>query len=88
MIASTRKTPSRVETPAYAAMLRRMIRVYGRRVGAGDEVDLAQMLEMRTVLDKATRVAVQTMRADGISWSYIAIGAGVSRQAAWKRWGA
>ncbi len=81
------RTKSKVETPEYAAMLARMIRGYGRRVGHGDEVDLAEMLEMGKTLSDATSNAVQLMRSDGISWSYIALGAGISRQAAWKRWG-
>ncbi len=84
---SATKTKSKVETPEYAAMLARMIRGYGRRVGQGDEVDLAEMLEMGKTLADATSNAVQLMREDGISWSYIALGAGISRQAAWKRWG-
>lgn len=87
MSTSRLKTKTSVETPAYAAMLRRMIRKYGQRVGKGDEVDLAQMLEMADTLDEATREAVQMMRADQISWAYIAVGAGISRQAAWRRWG-
>jgi uncharacterized protein with von Willebrand factor type A (vWA) domain len=84
---SATKTRPKVETPEYAAMLARMIRGYGRRVGEGDEVDLAEMLDMAKTLSDATTNAVQLMREDGISWSYIALGAGVSRQAAWKRWG-
>ncbi len=80
------RTKSKVETPEYAAMLARMIRGYGRRVGDGDEVDLAEMLDMAKTLSEATTNAVQLMRSDRISWSYIALGAGISRQAAWKRW--
>lgn len=77
---------SSVENASYAAMLRRMIRSYGRRVGKGDETDLADMLQLRADFDEAITDAVHTMRADGIPWSYIAEGAGISRQAAWERW--
>lgn len=75
------------ETPDYAKMLGRMIRAHARRVADGDEVDLADMLQLREVFDDAIRDAVWGMRDDGIAWSYIALGAGVSRQAAQQRWG-
>lgn len=77
---------STVENDAYASMVGRMIRAYGRRVAKGDEVDLARMLELRRDFDAAIHAAVQSMRAEGIPWSYIAEGAGISRQAAWERW--
>ena len=79
--------PNRVENAEYCAMLRRMIRSYAKRVGAGDEVDLGDMAGLRETLDDAMASAVHAMRDDDIPWSYIAVGLGISRQAAWKRWG-
>jgi hypothetical protein len=77
-----------VETADFAAMLRRLIRAYARRVGEGDEVDLADMLGVAAVLDDAIAKAVATMRAQGHSWDYIGKGAGITRQGAFQRWGA
>lgn len=75
------------ETPEYAAMVERMVRAYGRRVGSGDYPDLARMLEVRAVFDAAIADAVTGQRAAGFSWSMIAIGLGVTRQSAQERYG-
>jgi hypothetical protein len=74
------------ENTEYAAMLRRMIRAYVKRVGDGDEADLADMLEVSDELDAAIGNAVDGLRAQGHSWAYIAQGAGITRQSAWERW--
>lgn len=75
------------ETPEYAAMVRRMIRAYGRRCGAADPEDLAEMLRLQAELDAAVAAAVAGQRAAGFSWGEIARGLGVTRQAAHARWG-
>lgn len=76
-----------VETTAYAAMLRRMIRAYGRRVGQESDADLAEMVAMREELEKAIAEAVSGQRTQGQSWAYIGRGLGCSRQSAWERYG-
>jgi hypothetical protein len=76
-----------VENAEYAAMLRRMIRAYVRRVGSGDEVDLSDMLQVARELDEAIAAAVARMRLEGRSWDYIGKGAGITRQGAFQRWG-
>jgi hypothetical protein len=77
-----------IETPEYAAMLRRMIRAYGRRVGEADDVDLAEMVAMREVLEEAIADAVAGQRANyDRSWAEVARGLGVSRQYAQRRYG-
>lgn len=77
-----------VETPEYAAMLRRMIRAYARRVADADDVDLAQMLQVRAELDDAIAAAVAGQRErHGRSWAEVARGLGVTRQAAQMRYG-
>lgn len=78
---------SGVETPEYAAMLRRMIRAYGRRVAQESEVDLGEMLQLREELEKAIATAVAGQRELGQSWAYIGRGLGVTRQAAQMRYG-
>lgn len=76
------------ETPDFGKMVARMLRSYGRRVANADEVDLAQMLEMRAELDRAIVAAVHGQRTIyKRSWAYIAEGAGITRQAAQQRWG-
>lgn len=78
----------RRETPEYAAMLRRMIAAYGRRLADADDVDLAEMVALRDALDKAIEDAVRGQREHhGASWADVARGLGVSRQYAQKRYG-
>lgn len=69
-------------------MVERMIRAYGRRVGDADEVDLARMVEVRRVFDRALVSAVRGQRENGASWGDVARGLGTSRQAAQMRFGA
>lgn len=75
-----------VETMSYLGMLRRMIRAAARRVAAADEPELAALLELRGDLDKAIAAAVQGQHDGGRSWSEIGAAAGMSKQAAAKRW--
>lgn len=74
-----------VETPEYAAMVRRIVRAHGRRVAAADPEDLAALVGLHKVVDLAVREAVAGQRDRGASWSAIARGLGTSRQAAWDR---
>ena len=74
------------ETPEFAAMLRRMVRAYGRRVADADEVDLGEMRALRDELDAAIGVAARA-QAERNSWAYVGLGLGMSRQAAWQAYG-
>lgn len=74
-----------VETPEYSAMLERMIKAYGKRVGDGDPIDLARMVELRRVFDEALVLAVRGQSSAGFSWREIAEGLGTSREAAFMR---
>lgn len=78
---------ARYETPEYAAMMRRMLKAWGRRVADADPEDLAELIAARELLDTITGEAVARMRTDhSLSWSDIARAAGTSRQAAYERW--
>lgn len=78
----------RVDTSAYLAMLRRMIRASGRRfAGQADPEDLATLLALHHDLDAAAREAVAALRGDGFTWESIGQALGVTRQAALMRWG-
>ena len=76
-----------VETPEYRRMVGRMIKAHGRRVGAADIEDLADMLALQTELDMAMKSAVDGLREQGYSWADIARATGKTRQAAQQRWG-
>lgn len=76
-----------VETPEYGAMVRRMIRAYGRRVADADDVDLGKMVAMRDDLDAAIAAAVAGQVDRGASWTDVGRALGITRQAAWKRFG-
>lgn len=82
-------TPNRrVETPEYVGMLKRMIRACARRVADGDDVDLADMIELRDEVEAAIASAVAGQRElHGASWADVARGLGTTRQAAQMRYG-
>ena len=73
-----------METPEYADMMARLVRRYGVRVGDADYVDLARMIEIRDEFDQAIRAAVRAQAAR-TSWATVALGLGVTRQAAFMR---
>lgn len=75
------------ETAEYGAMVRRMIRAYGRRVADRDIEELAGLSALRTDLDAAIQDAVDGLRAQGFSWADVGRVLGTSRQAAQMRYG-
>lgn len=75
-----------VETTEYLAMLRRMLRAAGRRVGHADEVELRELIELQQSLDQAIADAVAGQMSYGRSWTYISQATGTTRQAARQRW--
>lgn len=75
------------ENGEYRDMLIRMIRAYGERVADSDDFDLAEMLTVRNALEDAITAAVRGQRRNfGMSWAQVALGLGVTRQAAFKRY--
>lgn len=71
----------------YLAAAERFIRAAGRRVGEGDEPELAGLLALRDVLEEAISEGVAGQRSYGKSWADIARATGTTREAAWQRWG-
>lgn len=60
------------------------------RIGAGAPTDadvLATLAELAEQTDALTRAYVETMRNDGIAWAAIGVSLGVTKQAAWQRFG-
>ena len=84
-------TPNRsgrvVENDEYAAFARRVLRAYARRVATGDVEALTLMLGLSAEIDDAISQAVTGLREFGYSWAEIGSRLGVTRQAAWQRWG-
>lgn len=76
-----------VETIEYMQAAERFVRSAGVRCADGDEIELARLANLHAHVDAAMDVAVAGLRARGHSWAYIGAGAGMTRQAAHKRWG-
>jgi hypothetical protein len=87
-ITLTPKRARRVrENDEYAAFARRVLRAYARRVADGDIEALTLMVILADDLDDATRQAIDGLRESGYSWAEIGSRLGITRQAAWQRWG-
>ncbi len=71
----------------YLGAARRFIRAAGRRVGECDEHELAELVGLRQALDEAEAVAVAGQRAYGKSWAAIGRALGITREAAFQRYG-
>lgn len=74
-----------VETPSFAAFVRRIVRAYGRRLADADEVDLAEAWRLRELLDQQIDAAIPALR-ERYSWQAIGDAVGMSKQAAHERW--
>ena len=75
------------ENDEYAAFARRVLRAYARRVALGDIEALTLMTDLASEIDTAISQAVQGLREFGYSWAEIGSRLGITRQAAWQRWG-
>jgi uncharacterized protein with PIN domain len=75
------------ENDEYAAFARRVLRAYARRVATSDVEALTLMTDLADEIDSAIGQAVKGLRAFGYSWAEIGSRLGVTRQAAWQRWG-
>jgi uncharacterized membrane-anchored protein len=76
-----------VENDEYAGFIRRVVRAYGRRVGAGDVEALADLVRLSAQVEAATGEAARSLNRFGYSWAEIGARVGVTRQAAQQRWG-
>lgn len=71
----------------FMAFARRILRASGRRMAQADPDDLADLLTVQSEVDAAIAVAVVGLRGRGYSWAEIARPLGITRQAAFKRFG-
>ena len=76
-----------VENDEYAAFARRVLRAYASRVATGDVEALSLRLGLSADSDDAISQAGSGLREFGYSWAEIGARLGVTRQAAWQRWG-
>ena len=84
----TPKRAGRVrENDEYAAFARRVLRAYARRIADGDVEALTLMTDLADEIDTAISQAVTGLRGFGYSWAEIGSRLGITRQAAWQRWG-
>lgn len=76
-----------VENTDYAAMVRRMLTAYGRRVADGDSDDLAELLALRHVVDALIAPAIgQQMLMGRTSWADVGRAAGIPKGNAHRKW--
>lgn len=85
----TAKRSGQVETDVYGGFVRRILRAYGRRVGAGDVAALPELVALRKELDATIADAVAQLRAEPWSYSWAQVGEalGMSRQQAQRDYG-
>lgn len=76
-----------IETMPFIALVSRLIRRAGERVGDSDEPELAALLGLQETLDHALQTAVDGQRAIGRSWAHIGRATGMAKQSAHERWG-
>lgn len=86
-LAKRRRVRAPRDTDEFLKMLLRMMRAAGRRVAESDGADLRTLVQLRDELDKVTAAAVQGQRRQGSSYADIGAELGISRQAAYERWG-
>jgi hypothetical protein len=76
------------EPSEYGKFARRILRGYGRRVADADPEDLADMLKLSGEVDELIKTTITNGREQwGWTWQDIADAAGVTRSAAYQRWG-
>ena len=77
----------------YSAMLKRMLRAVGRRVMSGELPDIDALVQLREIqeeLDAQTSQVVRALRSEAggaHSWAEIGAALGITRAAAFKRYG-
>jgi len=82
-----RRRERRYETAEFAAMITRMIRNLGRRVGRSDTAAFGSLWRVRDAADEACATAIDGLRETGFSWAEIGAAAGQTGQGVgqWRR---
>lgn len=74
------------ETLDYLKMVARMVRAAAKRVGDGDEAELAVLALLRDQIETAVGDAIQAQLEQGKSWAEIGNALGTTRQGAFRRY--
>lgn len=74
-----------IENDAYLAMCRRILKSAGKRVSDSDPDTLAELVQLREVLEEQIHAAANALNEQGYSWEQIAKPLGMSRVAAHQR---
>ncbi len=85
----TQAEPNRArwEDDEFGKFALRIIRAYGRRAATADPDVLADLNHLHDEIEKAMDDAVAELRRQGVTWALIGEELGVTRQAAFLRWG-
>jgi len=75
------------ETIDFLKMLVRMIKAAAKRVGNGDEHELAALYSAKIEMDNHLQAAIQLQLSQGKSWADIGKALGMTRQGAQRRFG-
>lgn len=75
-----------VETEDFLKMANRIIRAAAKRVGNGDEAELAGLAALRDQIETAVGDAIQAQLEQGKSWAKIGLALGTTRQGAFRRY--
>lgn len=83
----SKRNGEKCETSAYAGFMRRVMKAYARRIGAGDIAALPELVKLRDELDAQILATITELRSErwNYSWQHIGDVLGISRQAAYKR---
>lgn len=84
------RTKQERETASYGAMMRRMLKGYGRRVAGKDIAELKGLADFAADTERVlgeTVAALRTEEGGAYSWADIGDALGITRSAAQKRFG-
>ncbi len=73
---------------AFMAFVRRILRAASKRMSEADPEDLADLVQLRQAVDEAIDRAALAIHDGGASWAQIGAAVGMTKQGAFKRWGA
>lgn len=78
------RTSAPVENSIYRGFMSRVLRAYGRRVGAGDIAALPELVSLQADVDEAIISAIRSLRGPEhqYSWQQVADALGISRELA------
>lgn len=83
-----KRNGEKVETTAYAGFMRRAMKAYAKRIGAGDIAALPEFVAMRDELDRHILDVITELRSERWNYSWAQIGdvLGIHRSTAQQRY--